>query len=92
MCYMMSKREYLNDQGKHWHPHIMVFVAGDCLGELGSQSARLAGHRGKRPRGADDDHDGPGRRVVRRNAGSHDVTLIMRGFSRSNRRGTEGVS
>jgi hypothetical protein len=29
MCYMMSKRQYLNDRGKSWHPHLMVFVAGD---------------------------------------------------------------
>jgi hypothetical protein len=29
MCYMMSKRQYLNDRGKSWHPHVMVFVAGD---------------------------------------------------------------
>jgi hypothetical protein len=27
MCYMMSKQGYLNDQGGHWHPHLMFFVA-----------------------------------------------------------------
>jgi hypothetical protein len=26
MCYMMSKQGYLNDAGKHWHPHVMFFV------------------------------------------------------------------
>jgi hypothetical protein len=29
MCYMMSKQQYLNDQGKSWYPHVMFFVAGD---------------------------------------------------------------
>jgi hypothetical protein len=27
MCYMMSKRGYLNDTAGHWHPHLMFFVA-----------------------------------------------------------------
>ena len=26
MCYMMSKEGYLNDAGKHWHPHLMFFA------------------------------------------------------------------
>jgi hypothetical protein len=26
MCYMMSKSGYLDDQAKHWHPHLMFFV------------------------------------------------------------------
>ena len=29
MCYMMSKQQYLNDGVKNWHPHVMVFAAGD---------------------------------------------------------------
>lgn len=29
MCYMMSKQQYLNDQGKNWHPHLMFFISGD---------------------------------------------------------------
>ena len=29
MCYMMSKQQYLNDQGKSWYPHLMFYVAGD---------------------------------------------------------------
>jgi hypothetical protein len=30
MCYMLSKQQYLNDRGKSWHPHVMIFVAGDA--------------------------------------------------------------
>jgi hypothetical protein len=26
MSYMMSKRQYLNDQAGNWHPHVMFFV------------------------------------------------------------------
>jgi hypothetical protein len=29
MAYMMSKQQYLNDQGKSWHPHVMFFYPGD---------------------------------------------------------------
>ena len=29
MCYMLSKHQYLNDQGKSWHPHLMFLVPGD---------------------------------------------------------------
>jgi len=29
MAYMMSKQQYLNDQGKSWHPHVMFFFSGD---------------------------------------------------------------
>ena len=36
MCYMMSKRQYLNDRGVHWHPHLMFFVAGDAAGSWGA--------------------------------------------------------
>lgn len=28
MCYMLSKRQYLNDEGRSWHPHLMFLVAG----------------------------------------------------------------
>lgn len=28
MCYMMSKQQYLGDQGMNWHPHLMWFVPG----------------------------------------------------------------
>ncbi len=27
MAFMMSKRQYLSDTGRHWHPHLMFFVA-----------------------------------------------------------------
>ena len=30
MCYMLSNRQYLNDQGKSWHPHLMFIVPGDA--------------------------------------------------------------
>jgi hypothetical protein len=36
MCYMMSKQQYLNDQGKHWHPHLMFYVAGDAAPSWGA--------------------------------------------------------
>lgn len=29
MAYMMSKQQYLDDQGMAWHPHTMFFFAGD---------------------------------------------------------------
>ena len=29
MCYMMSKQQYLSDNGMHWHPHMMWYVSGD---------------------------------------------------------------
>jgi hypothetical protein len=29
MAYMMSKQQYLNDQGKAWHSHTMFFSPGD---------------------------------------------------------------
>jgi hypothetical protein len=36
MCYMMSKQQYLNDRGKSWHPHVMVFVSGDAAKSWGA--------------------------------------------------------
>jgi len=30
MCYMMSKQQYLSDEGKSWHPHLMFFVLGNA--------------------------------------------------------------
>ncbi|HVW10776.1 MAG TPA: hypothetical protein VHC90_19455 [Bryobacteraceae bacterium] len=26
MCYMLSKQQYLNDEGMRWHPHLMFFI------------------------------------------------------------------
>jgi len=36
MCYMMSKQQYLNDQDKSWHPHLMFYVAGDAAHSWGA--------------------------------------------------------
>lgn len=38
MCYMMSKQQYLNDQAKRWHPHLMFFVAGDAAASWGAEA------------------------------------------------------
>src|SRR6516165_10929874 len=27
MCYMLSKQQYLSDEAKHWHPHLMFFLS-----------------------------------------------------------------
>ena len=40
MAYMMAKQQYLNDDGKSWHPHVMFFVSGDAAKSWG---ANLAG-------------------------------------------------
>jgi len=40
MCYMMSKQQYLNDRGRSWHPHVMIFVPGNAAESWG---ANLAG-------------------------------------------------
>jgi hypothetical protein len=36
MCYMLSKQQYLNDRGVHWHPHLMFFVKGDAAKSWGA--------------------------------------------------------
>jgi hypothetical protein len=36
MCYMMSKQQYLSDEAKQWHPHLMVLVSGDAAKTWGS--------------------------------------------------------
>ena len=36
MSYMMSKQQYLNDQGGSWHPHLMFFVSGDAAKSWGA--------------------------------------------------------
>lgn len=30
MCYMLSKHQYLGDEAKTWHAHLMFFVPGDA--------------------------------------------------------------
>jgi len=39
MCYMMSKQQYLNDDGKHWHPHMMWYIPGDAAKTWGANMA-----------------------------------------------------
>ncbi len=36
MCYMMSKQQYLDDQVKSWHPHLMFYAAGDVAKSWGA--------------------------------------------------------
>jgi hypothetical protein len=36
MCYMMSKQQYLNDNAKNWHPHLMFYEPGDLAKSWGA--------------------------------------------------------
>ena len=36
MSYMMSKQQYLGDEGHSWHPHLMWFQAGDAAKSWGA--------------------------------------------------------
>jgi hypothetical protein len=36
MCYMMSKQQYLGDEGKAWHPHLMYFAPPDAAKNWGA--------------------------------------------------------
>ena len=36
IAYMMAKQQYLNDQGKSWHPHVMFFLSGDAVKSWGA--------------------------------------------------------
>src|SRR6202046_1172747 len=36
MCYMMSKQQYLSDQGMNWYPHLMFFIPGDAAKSWGA--------------------------------------------------------
>jgi hypothetical protein len=36
MCYMLSKHQYLNDEGTSWHPHLMFFIPGDTAKSWGA--------------------------------------------------------
>jgi len=36
MAYMMSKQQYLGDDGMSWHPHVMFFAAGDATKSWGA--------------------------------------------------------
>ncbi|KAA6465492.1 hypothetical protein DYQ86_02460 [Acidobacteria bacterium AB60] len=39
MAYMMSREQYLSDEGIHWHPHLMFFVPGDAGKQWGADLA-----------------------------------------------------
>jgi hypothetical protein len=41
MCYMMSKQQYLSDDDKHWHPHMMWYVPGDAQKTWGANLASV---------------------------------------------------
>ncbi len=51
MCYMMSKRGFLNDRDGHWHPHLMFFVPRTTAADWG------AGLPGSPILGAEDKED-----------------------------------
>ncbi len=36
MCYMLSKQQYLGDEGKSWHPHLMFFVSANAAKSWGA--------------------------------------------------------
>jgi hypothetical protein len=36
MCYMLSKQQYLTDEGMNWHPHVMFFIPGDSAKSWGA--------------------------------------------------------
>lgn len=36
MCYMMSRQQYLSDDDRSWHPHMMWFVSGDAAKTWGA--------------------------------------------------------
>jgi hypothetical protein len=36
MCYMMAKQQYLSDDDKSWHPHLMFFVSGNAAKSWGA--------------------------------------------------------
>jgi hypothetical protein len=38
MCYMMSKDQYLNDEDKNWHPHLMFLVPGAVAQSWGANA------------------------------------------------------
>src|SRR6516164_3936792 len=39
MCYMLSKHQYLSDQGKNWHPHLMFLIPGNAVQSWGANLA-----------------------------------------------------
>jgi hypothetical protein len=49
MCYMMSKDQYLQDDGGHWHPHMMWYVPGDAQKTWGANQAGVPAMAGYVP-------------------------------------------
>ena len=49
MCYMMSKDQYLQDDGVHWHPHMMWYVPGDAEKSWGANMAGVPAMSGYVP-------------------------------------------
>jgi hypothetical protein len=51
MAYMMSKNQYLNDAGVHWHPHLMLFLPHTAPAEWGAnvQGGAIMGGGGPEP-------------------------------------------
>jgi hypothetical protein len=51
MAYMMSKNQYLNDAGVHWHPHLMLFLPPTAPAEWGAnvQGGAVMGGGGPEP-------------------------------------------
>ena len=41
MCYMLSKEQYINDEGHSWHPHVMFYAAGDVAKSWGANPPSL---------------------------------------------------
>ena len=39
MGYMLSKQQYLSNQDKRWHPHLMFFIPGDAVESWGGDLA-----------------------------------------------------
>jgi hypothetical protein len=39
IVYMMSKQQYLNDQGMSWHPHVMFYASGDAEKSQGANQS-----------------------------------------------------
>src|SRR5580693_9365404 len=36
MCYMLSKQQYLSDEGMNWYPHVMFFIPGQVAKSWGA--------------------------------------------------------
>ncbi len=75
MCYMMSKQQYLNDEGRSWHPHLMFFVAGDTAKSWGADVPGSPVISANDPEERVTIIHGVGRAVVRWDGGAGDDAL-----------------